>query len=170
MCPKCLTELNPRNLISLWLGRTIICPPGSSLTLELLSGKPGFLNTITMDESKLLLNSSKPILSFKRIFSSSENWWLRVQKFLISDGSIWIPLTTLNQLMEKVSMVNAYTDELCNCILKRGCWLWIRCVSLILRSALTMNQSRTSPHSVNKRELSSQSHGFEKTRQKSKDG
>ena len=81
----------------------------------------GFLNAITMDESKLLLNSSKPILSFKRIFSSSENWWLRVQKFLVSTGSIWIPLTTLKQLMEKVSMINAYTNELCNCILKHGC-------------------------------------------------
>ena len=96
MCPKYLTELRPRNLMTFWLQCKVFGPPSSSGTLKLLGSTLNFLDIITTDESQFLFNRSKPIFCFQWIFYLGEHRWLRTEELLVEDSNIRIITTMLN--------------------------------------------------------------------------
>ena len=76
----------------------IIMPPRTCDLLQLVSGETHFILFHTLDESEILLNSSKPMISRHRILPTSEDWWVGLHKTMVSTRLLHSRLVGIHQL------------------------------------------------------------------------
>ena len=73
-------------------------PPTTCCLLQLVCGETHFLFFRTLDESELLLNSSKPMISCHRIFPASEDWCVGLHKTTVSTWLLHSGLVGIHHL------------------------------------------------------------------------